>query len=120
MPARGLVGLLDADDVEAALAQERFDFGACDAVDLHHGEQLRLGARAIGPFLDGSVIVAEYGGTPLDQLGETVELLRTGRVPLFGFVINKVDDRIPPLFGVDLAEWRSVPWLRRNRPPVTS
>jgi Mrp family chromosome partitioning ATPase len=55
--------------------------------------------RAIGPLLDGCIVVVEWGRTPLEQLSEAVELLRSSRVHLFGAVINKVSGGFPSWFG---------------------
>lgn len=57
-------------------------------------------ARAIAPFLDGGIIVVEWGRSSLDRLKEMVEHLRSDRLPLFGVIVNKVDSGIPPLFGL--------------------
>jgi succinoglycan biosynthesis transport protein ExoP len=57
-------------------------------------------ARAIGPLLDGCLLVVEWGRTPIESLREAVELLRASRIRLLGTVLNKVNDGIPmPLAG---------------------
>src|SRR5579884_1132610 len=67
-------------------------------------------ARAIGPLLDSCIIVAEWGRTQIDALKDAVEMLEMSRVPLLGVVINKVDEGIPPLFGITMADLRDADW----------
>jgi capsular exopolysaccharide synthesis family protein len=68
-------------------------------------------ARAIGPLLDACIIVVEWGRTPIDALREAVDVLRMGSVPLLGVVINKVEDGVPPLFGIGLGTLRDIDWI---------
>ena len=56
-------------------------------------------ARAIGPLLDGCLLVVEWGRTPLEPLAEAIALLRASRIRLFGVVLNKVDEGIPKPFA---------------------
>jgi capsular exopolysaccharide synthesis family protein len=66
-------------------------------------------ALAIGPLLDGCLLVVEWRRTRLEPLAEAVELLRASRIRLLGVVLNKVDDGIPAPFsgGVAMARWRA-------------
>jgi succinoglycan biosynthesis transport protein ExoP len=64
-------------------------------------------ARAIGPFLDGCILVVEWDRTPLEALADAVEVLRANRVRLFGAVINKVEYGIPSIFGLHVPDLRS-------------
>lgn len=66
-------------------------------------------ARALGRSLDGCVLVGEWGRVPLEAVREAVALLRADRVRLLGAVINKVEEGIPPLFGLHLADLRGSP-----------
>jgi capsular exopolysaccharide synthesis family protein len=68
-------------------------------------------ARAIGPLLDGCIIVAEWGRVPVDALRDAVDMLQMSRVPLLGVVINKVEDGVPPLFGIGLDRLRNFDWV---------
>lgn len=65
-------------------------------------------ARAIGPLLDGCILVAEWGRAPVEALTDTVALLQAGQVKLLGAVINKVQEGVPPLFGLHLADLRGL------------
>jgi polysaccharide biosynthesis transport protein len=60
-------------------------------------------ARAIGPQLDGCILVVECGRTPLEPLTEAVELLRAGGVRIVGAVLNKVENGIPAPFRLPMA-----------------
>jgi len=60
-------------------------------------------ARAVGPLLDGCILVVEWGRTPAEPLADAIERLRSSRVPLLGAVLNKVDDGVPKLFGFPIA-----------------
>ncbi len=62
-------------------------------------------ARAVGPLLDGCILVAAYGRTPLRALEEAAAILRADRVPLLGVIITQVVEGIPPLLGMHL-DWR--------------
>jgi capsular exopolysaccharide synthesis family protein len=64
-------------------------------------------ARAIGPLLDGCILVVEWDRTPLEALADAVEVLRANRVRLFGAVINKVEYGIPSIFGLHVPDLRS-------------
>jgi succinoglycan biosynthesis transport protein ExoP len=64
--------------------------------------------RAIGPLLDGCIVVVEWGRTPLEQLSEAVELLRSSRVHLFGAVINKIGNDFPSRFNDHLKSFRKI------------
>jgi succinoglycan biosynthesis transport protein ExoP len=68
-------------------------------------------ARAVGPLLDGCIIVAEWGRAPLDALKDSIELLAAGNVLLLGVVLNKVDKGVPPLFGIGLDTLRKTDWI---------
>jgi capsular exopolysaccharide synthesis family protein len=68
-------------------------------------------ARAIGPLLGGCIIVAEWGRAPVDALRDAVDMLQMSRVPLLGVVINKVDEGVPPLFGIGLDRLRNFDWI---------
>ena len=57
-------------------------------------------ARAVAPLLDGCILVALHGRTPVRALQEAVDLLRADDVNLLGVVITGVSDDIPPLFGM--------------------
>jgi len=67
-------------------------------------------ARAIGPFLDACILVVQWGRTTVGELRDAIEVLRAGQVPLFGAVINQTEDGVPPLFGITLADLRSIDW----------
>jgi capsular exopolysaccharide synthesis family protein len=69
-------------------------------------------ARVIGPLLSSCIIVAEWGRAPVDGLRDAIEMLQMSRIPLIGVVINKVDDGIPPLFGIRLDQLRNIDWIR--------
>jgi Mrp family chromosome partitioning ATPase len=45
----------------------------------------------MGSLLDCTVLVAEYGKTPLPILSEAIHLLRNAQVEILGVVLNKVD-----------------------------
>ncbi|MBV8890179.1 MAG: hypothetical protein JO305_10975 [Alphaproteobacteria bacterium] len=80
-------------------------------------------ARAIGPALDGCILVVEWGRTKLEALREAVSLLQAGRVALLGVVINKVEEGFPPLFGITLDSVRLLGWgrhLDRLKPQLVS
>jgi Mrp family chromosome partitioning ATPase/capsular polysaccharide biosynthesis protein len=63
-----------------------------------------LHARALGPLLDGCILVAEWGRASLQKLGDAVDILRTGQVHLAGAIVNKSQEGVPPLFGYRLAD----------------
>ena len=50
-----------------------------------------LDGLAMGSLLDCTVLVAEYGKTPLPILSEAIHLLRNAQVEILGVVLNKVD-----------------------------
>lgn len=75
-------------------------------------------ARAIGRSLDGCILVAEWGRAPLEAVKEAVDSLRADRVRLFGLVINKVQEGIPPLFGIDRADLQGPPQAGYVSPAV--
>lgn len=66
--------------------------------------------RAIGPLLDSCILVAEWGRAPLESLKDAVELLRTSQVELLGVVINKIEEGIPPLFGITFSDLCNLDW----------
>lgn len=68
-------------------------------------------ARAIGPLLDGCIIVTAQGRTPMRALDDAVELLRADDINLIGAVLNRVSDGIPPLFGVYLDEVQKLDYV---------
>jgi len=45
----------------------------------------------LGTIADGTIVILQSAGTQLDAVRETIKLLRQARVPLVGFVLNKVD-----------------------------
>jgi Mrp family chromosome partitioning ATPase/capsular polysaccharide biosynthesis protein len=63
-------------------------------------------ARVVAPLLDGCVLVVRHGYTPLRALDDTVDLLRSDNISLFGVVISGVVEDIPSLFGVHLHQVR--------------
>jgi Mrp family chromosome partitioning ATPase/capsular polysaccharide biosynthesis protein len=67
-------------------------------------------ARAIGPFIDGCILVVQWGRTTLGELRDAIEVLQAGQVTLFGVVINQTEDGVPPMFGITLADLRSIDW----------
>jgi succinoglycan biosynthesis transport protein ExoP len=75
-------------------------------------------ARALGRSLDGYVLVGEWGRAPLEAVKEAVTLLRADRVRLLGVVINKVEEGIPPLFGLHLADLRRTVEIAYVNPAV--
>ena len=50
-----------------------------------------LDGLAMGSLLDCTVLVAEYGKTPLPLLSEAIYLLRNAQVEILGVALNKVD-----------------------------
>jgi Mrp family chromosome partitioning ATPase len=50
-------------------------------------------ALAMGAALDGVIVVAEWGKTPLPALTEAAHALRTAHAKLIGAVMTKVDGR---------------------------
>ena len=46
-------------------------------------------ARAISPFLDAIIVVAEFNATPSDALGAAIELLDRPQAKVLGVVLNK-------------------------------
>ena len=50
-----------------------------------------LDGLAIGSLLDATVLVAEYGKTPMPVLSEALHLLRNAQADVLGVVLNKVD-----------------------------
>ncbi len=50
-----------------------------------------LDGLAMGSLLDCTVVVAEWGKTPMPLLSETLRLLRSARADVLGVVLNKVD-----------------------------
>ncbi len=50
-----------------------------------------LDGIAMGSLLDCTVLVAEYGKTPLPILSEAIHLLRNAQVDILGVALNKVD-----------------------------
>jgi succinoglycan biosynthesis transport protein ExoP len=51
-------------------------------------------ARAISPYIDSFVFVAEWGRTSVDVLSEAARFLAAKQVNLLGVVINKIDPRV--------------------------
>lgn len=47
---------------------------------------------ALSPLLDGILVVAEWGETPLPSLAETVDALRQANAHLIGIVVSKVHE----------------------------
>jgi succinoglycan biosynthesis transport protein ExoP len=66
--------------------------------------------RAIGPFLDGCILIVQWGRTTLDELKDAITVLQAGQVVLFGVVINQVEEGVPPLLGITLADLKSIHW----------
>jgi polysaccharide biosynthesis transport protein len=50
-----------------------------------------LDGIAVGSLLDATVLVAEYGKTPLPVLSETLYLLRNAQAEVLGVALNKID-----------------------------
>jgi capsular exopolysaccharide synthesis family protein len=50
-----------------------------------------LDGLAIGSLLDGTLLVTEYGKTPIPVLAEALHLLRSAQAEVLGVVLNKVD-----------------------------
>jgi succinoglycan biosynthesis transport protein ExoP len=50
-------------------------------------------ARAISPFVDALVVVAQSGATPVDVLGEALQELQSARAGILGVVVNKAETR---------------------------
>jgi Mrp family chromosome partitioning ATPase/LPS O-antigen subunit length determinant protein (WzzB/FepE family) len=101
--------LLDTPALPALLAKLRDRF-ATIIVDLP-ALQSASGARAVAPLLDGCIIVAVHGRTPLRALEDAIDVLRGDNVSLFGVVIVDASDDIPPLLGVHLDEMRDFDYV---------
>ena len=65
-------------------------------------------ARAVGPLLDGCILVAEWDRVSNEEIADATAVLRAGQVKLLGAVINKVQEGIPPLFGLHFADIRAL------------
>ncbi len=89
--------LLSAERMRPLLQQTGRAF-AVTIIDLPSLEAA-VDARAVGPLLDGCIVVVQWGATPLDALAEAVDRLRAGHVRLLGVVINKVEDGFPGVPG---------------------
>ena len=96
--------LLDTPALPALLAKlkDRFATIIVDLPALESG----CGARAVAPLLDGCIVVAVHGRTPVRALEDAIDVLRRDNDSLFGVVIAEASDDIPPLFGVHLDEVR--------------
>ena len=70
-------------------------------------------ARAIGPFLDGCILVVEWGQTSVDDLRDAIAILQMGQVTVMGAVINQTEPGVPPLFGLTLADLGSIDWAKQ-------
>lgn len=71
-----------------------------------------LDARVAGRFLDGVVIVANWGKTSIDGLKTLVDMLRTGGAPLPGLVVDGVREGEWPSYEEPLAAARrALRWL---------
>jgi succinoglycan biosynthesis transport protein ExoP len=46
---------------------------------------------AVSAIVDGTIVVAEWGKTPMPVLGEAVHLLRNAQARILGVALNKVD-----------------------------
>jgi Mrp family chromosome partitioning ATPase/capsular polysaccharide biosynthesis protein len=68
-------------------------------------------ARAVAPLLDGCILVALHGRTPVRALQEAADLLRADEVNLLGVVITGVSENIPPLFGMHLDPLREFDYV---------
>ena len=74
-----------------------------------------LDARVAGRFLDGVVIVANWGKTSIDGLKTLVEMLRTSRATLPGLVVDGVREGEWPSYEEPLAAaQRALHWLRTH------
>jgi succinoglycan biosynthesis transport protein ExoP len=56
-------------------------------------------ARAVSPFVDAVIIVAQSGATPIDVLGEALQDLYAARAGILGIVLNKADPGPLKKFG---------------------
>ena len=54
-----------------------------------------LDALAVSSLVDATIIVAEWGRTPLPLLSESIHLLRNAGANIAGVVINKIDTSTP-------------------------
>lgn len=64
-------------------------------------------AQAIGPMLDGVVLLVEIGRTTVDELGEALRSLRAADIRLFGVVLNMMPPRRASWRGI--AAWKAKP-----------
>jgi Mrp family chromosome partitioning ATPase len=48
-----------------------------------------MDARAISPFLDAVILVAEWSRTPVDKLMQAAESMESAQARVLGAVINK-------------------------------
>jgi capsular exopolysaccharide synthesis family protein len=73
---------------------------------------------AISAMIDCTVVVAEWGMTPVPVLSEAVHLLRSARAKILGIVLNKVDTstvRYGDAAGDYLSHWSPVTMPMRRR-----
>jgi capsular exopolysaccharide synthesis family protein len=73
---------------------------------------------AISAMIDCTVVVAEWGMTPVPVLSEAVHLLRSARAKILGIVLNKVDTstvRYGDAAGDYLSHWSPVTMPVRRR-----
>jgi capsular exopolysaccharide synthesis family protein len=54
-----------------------------------------LDGLAVSSLVDGTIVVAEWGRTPLPLLSESIHLLRNAGAHIAGLVINKIDTSTP-------------------------
>ena len=98
--------VLASTEAQALLARLRGSFDVI-LIDLP-----ALDARVAGCFLDGVVIVANWGKTSIDGLKALVDMLRTGGAPLPGLVVDEVREGQWPSYEEPLAAARrALRWL---------
>jgi succinoglycan biosynthesis transport protein ExoP len=90
LPLSSSNGLLGGDGMRQLLDAARKEYGII-IVDLP-SLKVASDARALSPMVDGMIIVAEAGRTPVDILGEAMQDLVSARASILGVVLNKADE----------------------------
>jgi succinoglycan biosynthesis transport protein ExoP len=112
------VNVLSSQPMRSILARfsTTYDLVLVDLPALDQGGE----ARAIGPFLDGCILVVEWGQTTVDDLRDAIAILQMGQVTVMGAVINQTEPGVPPLLGPTLAHLGSIDWVKQFHPFVAS
>jgi len=72
---------------------------------------------ALGALLDGTILVAEWGGTPVELLAEVTRSLRNAQAPMLGVVITKVHTPRMRAYGYgEYAQRMKTPEMSRASP----